>query len=93
MSLRTHTMAKHNIRSALSAMEDKINDVEAYMRAEVLKWEERAKPLPWENSLPGAPTAPNSPEKARKPWDVSRDGSLTAGNFKRRRTLDPSGDS
>ena len=64
MSHQTHVMAEYNIESALSAMENQIKDVEAFIRSEVVKWEERAN---WDIFHPGAPTAPNSPEKEREP--------------------------
>ena len=54
MSHQTHVMAEHNIQSALSAMENKIKDVEEYLRAEVVRWEESV------IFLPGALTDPNS---------------------------------
>ena len=64
MSHQTHIMAEHNIQSALSAMENKNQDVEAYIRAEVVRWEERVN---WDIFLPGAPTEPNSPDQERNP--------------------------
>ncbi|KAF8578831.1 hypothetical protein K439DRAFT_1663529 [Ramaria rubella] len=75
MSIRTQQMAEHNIRNSLTAMSAKMEEFEAYVRAEVVKRDAIITPQDWDSpDGSGTKAKTSSPTKR---WKIKKNGSLT----------------